>query len=319
LSKAQLQQTATIILVVVIFAVALVFLLRAGILTDLVTSFVVAFNSIGTVIRGVLIQSVYTPASVVIGVLSGMLWSSSICHNPIGAVGCGVANGIMIGEIVDGTKTMIESIPLLSMMPPEQYAGIIKRGDNFKVKEIPKADEVKQKIADRIIDCWRMYGSNSYDPFTLKDPPNPRTCFVMQVISDTSFGLGDIKSWMETHEYPSGKECPIVSGTMQCKHSYEDEFNKYSSVKIDDALVDKDIIWDYTTISDIYPDCYDYHTSDNFCDKKIYRSIIFIKYLDYYNALGFITKIESRCYDEDCGYNGDCKTDHDVVVVCGRT
>ena len=318
-----MEQLPTIILVVVIFAVALIFLWKTGVLLDLATTFCVAITSLGTTIRSILINSIYPVVTAIWGVLTGMLWSSQVCWNPYGAVGCVVVNGIMTQGMIDGTRTLIGSIPLLTITPPQQYLGITK---DSEVKQLPTKDEVMKRISENLIDCWRMFGGNKYNPLTLKDPPNPRTCFISQIVINASdFSLSSpisdfltknsIVNWMETHEYPSGKKCSLSSGTIVCAHSYKDEFNSVSDTHLSSALKTLSVSWDYKTIGQIDHTCY-----GNYCSHGVYRTTIFIKYLDYYEVAPLLTEIKSNCYDSDCGYNnGECNTDHDLVVLCGKS
>lgn len=105
--------------------------------------------------------------------------------------------------------------------------------------------------SSRTVDCWSMYGEGKFNPLWGKDPPNPRTCFILEThleeptsIQDlyldmrATYGdnwkLGEEKIWVYCGSQDKGKDfsdwsssaCNIQNHKMYImyydKHPYDD-------------------------------------------------------------------------------------------------
>jgi hypothetical protein len=291
--KAQMDTTAVLIIAVVTLGIGILLFIKFGFLTHIFEIITIPLNSIMSMLRGILVKGLWSLIGPLVGVAALMIWTSPKFWNPAGAIAgtsLTVGTAIVITTVV---LSIFSVVPLLHVPTDTIHIGKTEGGEVHSVPE----SEIMKSVADGIVGCFQMYGSNQYDPLTGLDPPNPAACFSMEIAPKETMILNEssLVNWMSTHEYPSGNEC-----INNC--------NNYSQKIVDMGGNKEYTAQDYINIIPIT-------LTENI------QNLVHIKYFDkYYFDVAYVGAIKNKCFNIDCGYlvDDDCSSfEHDMVVLCG--
>jgi hypothetical protein len=190
-------ETAVALIIGVVFLVVILYIiLRTGLLGAFQTQVYGLMCTASSYARGILVGLIMTmwgamsiALSVVIGISSGGSFgvgtltqtSTKLAKRLLqqtAAGGMGVAVFALISFLSLSTiMTYLAILPLISGIPLFCPAVTIDIGTQSQ-----EASEIKflGELSAATVDCWNMYGSGSLDPLIAIDPPNPRTCRIIE-------------------------------------------------------------------------------------------------------------------------------------------
>jgi len=297
MKKAQALSVAARLLVILIFlAVMIVILIKSGIISNLYTIIATTLTTWGSFIRGITVKFVWYFAWALIGLFTLILviFGSTCRAFPVGTAICAAMYATFLALVMHSVFSLFTSIPLLELQNPT-----IKVGDfNVSCGESKTSNiTFLKEVADRTVDCWKMYTAGKLNPLTGKTPPNPRTCFIINFNLKDSVTIEEMVNYLKTHEYPTGKKC---GGGYTCKITYWGVLASYEGDPARIAIM--------RTNSYIY--YLDYwhgeQKDDSWYKKPLKKGRLFIKYYDDH----FLKKIG----DSDCYTDWDVM--HDIVFWC---
>ena len=305
-----METTAVLVIVFVSIGIGLLFFIKMGILTNILGGFISIFDSWMSILRGILVDGLWVVFGIFFGIATMMIISPK-CATPQGALYCGVLEVATVAVLTTSLSMIFSTVPFVHIDTPTVDVGKI----SVTHTTVVPFSEAEKEIADNVVSCFAMFGSGKYDPLTGVDPPNPRTCFVLHIVTDHDFDMTDINYWMLTHEYPSGEECQKDNnGRHVCELSY--------LMRLGELAGDKEHFGTYIPIKGTWAPLT--HTG------SYYHGYLFIKYYDAYGRMseGPLSNgktlqgnlvMSSQCYDKDCGFNGDCPGLYDKVVLCKKS
>jgi len=88
------------------------------------------------------------------------------------------------------------TIPLIGCNNP-----LIEIGPKIGATSTVTADFFYQEMSNRVVDCWKMYGSGRYATLKGKTPPNPRVCFIVQFNLKENISINGLVNYMKTTDY----------------------------------------------------------------------------------------------------------------------
>ena len=291
--KSQMDTTAVLIIAILVLGIGILFFMKLGFLDQMLELVAVPFNSIMSMLRGMLISGLWSLVWPLVGIATLMIWTSPTCYNPLGLGVCTGIEAASMGIIATLIIAMFSAIPLFHIPIATIHLGKIDESVSPPVAHSVSISEIMKRVADGVVECFQMYGANHYDPLVGVDPPNPADCFSMEIVPDTGITLNKdtLIDWMNTHQYPSGDEC-------------SNDCISYAQKIVDLGG------------SSSYADNYINIPSITLTAGK--NNLIYIKYFDKYDySVNFADS--QVCFNTDCGYSEDSCDGftHDMVVLCG--
>ena len=298
--KSQMDTTAILIIAILVLAIGILFFMKLGFLDQILELVAVPFNSIMSMLRGIIINNMWNLGKSLFVVATIMVWTSSKCWNPAGAVVCGSINTHALLMISTLIVSFFAAIILVHIPTAPIHLG--KIDSNGHIHTVPK-EKIMKRVADSVVECFQMYGADKYNPLAGIDPPNPADCFQMNIVPNESFAItsDNLYTWMANHEYPTGIKCDSI------KHP------------CDITYISK---MEYLAGNNVGKSYKEYVSTFYIPLVRNQPKNLFVKYYDKYNYnyKAIVTSsVSSKCYDIDCGYSEDSCDGftHDMVVLCG--
>jgi len=198
-----LKLLAVLIIAFISLAIGITIIVKFEFLTGLQTLICTSLTTASSWLRGNIVNLLWLFYWVLLGIMALLIVvKGKACKGPYAIVCIATYAGFVafLSVIITGS---FSSIPLVSCVNPLIKIGPTERapGDSDISKQ-----QLYEVLADKIEDCWKMYGSGIYDPLTGLEPPNPRVCYAIKFNVNEDISMKDFVKFFVTEKHPNSEK-----------------------------------------------------------------------------------------------------------------